>query len=477
VSGAAALVGALRRLLGDERVTSCLEAPDVDPRTSEPVSGAPLGAPVAWVRPGDTAACAAVVQAAAGAGVPVAVVGDATTFWDGLRVGGGVVIDARALAGPLAVDAERRVAWVGAGRSVREVDRAARARGLALAAYPDSSGDTPVGSMLAVGCTAGLGMGTALPLEQVTGATVVTGAGEVVRLGASHALGHAAFSRHGLPDALGLFAAAEGRAGVVTEVGLSLVPAGFIVDGRVGGEAQALPVAAVLRALRAARRGLDRGGLDSFRFEAGVREGRRAVDWEVYFRARSVRSPEDAAVEARAVAVALKELGFPAASLALESEAARRGESPDHEGRFSVPPGEHRARLRQGAFWGAEVAVGWGDELPASLARLEALFAEVGALDPIHRRLGVYPGHHAVSVGVQVLGRRDAASVEALRRCLAAALPDLAALGVPYRQGNLWRSSLEVHPGARAASLFMERLLGVMVPAGTLPGARGGAPR
>lgn len=111
-------------------------------------------------------------------------------------------------------------------------NREARTHGLCLRAYPDTAGDTPAGTLVAVGATAGLGLGRILPIEQVTSATLVLGSGEVVRVGASHALGGPPFARQGLPDLLGLFTAAEGRGALVTQLGLALAPAPFCVFGR-----------------------------------------------------------------------------------------------------------------------------------------------------------------------------------------------------------------------------------------------------
>jgi hypothetical protein len=468
-----AILDRVRRALGDAAVSVAGES-DRDPRTQEPVSGRSFGAPIAWVRATSTEECAKVLRLAHEERVPVAVVGEATTFWDGLRVEGAIALDATRLRGPLHIDVERRIAWAGAARSVREIDVAARAHGLALAAYPDTGGDTPIGSLVAVGCTAGLGMGRGLPIEQLTGATVVTGAGEVVRLGASHALGHAAFTRHGLPDALGLFVAAEGAAAVITEVGLTLVPAGYVVVGRAAGQGSELPLERMHAALVVARGGLDRGVLDTLRFEAGCKARMPQISWEAFLRVLSFRSPEDALAEARDLASELEAAIGGKILLEPESAEARRGKGKDYDRRYSVPPGEHRRQLRSGAFWGAEVAVGWGSELRACSERLAALFRDAASVEPLHRRFGVYAGHHVVSVGVQVLGRRDPDAVNALEQAIATCLPNLLDLGgVPYRTGNLWRAALKERESAGSALDLVERLRVVIDPRTSLPGAAG----
>ena len=181
--------------------------------------------------------------------------------------------------------------------------------------------------------------------------------------------------------------------------------------------------------------------------------------------------------EARAMAADLEARGVGHFTLDAEDEAARRGAGAAYDARWSVPPGEHHARLAGGAFWGAEVSVGWGPELVACAERLARLFDESASLDPMHRRFGAYAGHHAVSLGVQVLGRRSPDAVAALRDRVRDALPDLVARGgVPYRAGNLWRPTLDAHPEARAASAAVARVRAALDPDGVFPGPVDGTP-
>ena len=438
-----ATVDALRAALGEGRVTSCLDEADSDPRTAAHVSGRSVGRPLCWTRPETTAHCAAIVRIARAHGAAVCPVGEATTFWDGLRVGDAIALDATTLRNPLEIDPVRRLAWAGAGCSVRSVDRAASGGGFcALASHPDTAGDTPLGSLVAVGSTAGRGLGTILPIDQVTGATLVLGTGEIVRAGAAHSLGGPSFLRHGLPDLLGLLTAAEGRAAVLTEVGLALRPAPFLVRGR-GRRApleRAPDVDLVMDLLAVARRGMDRGTLATFRLELtteGAGAGPASLD--VLFECVSTRTADDAWAEAAILRDEVAPLLEVAVPLEPETERARAGSLPEYDERFDVAPGQHRRRIEGGAFWGAEAATSWGTELGACLEQLLAVYARLGDAAPAHRRLGVYPAPHGVSAGVVVLAGAEPARLEQTVQILSGAQRHLLATGaVPYRTGNLW---------------------------------------
>jgi hypothetical protein len=116
------------------------------------------------------------------------------------------------------------------------------------------------------------------------------------------------------------------------------------------------------------------------------------------------------------------------------------------------------------------VNVGWGPELHACAERLTRLFDATAEVEPLHRRLGIYAGHHVLSAGVQVTVRRDPAAIDGLQDRIRGALPDLLARGgVPYRAGNLWRPLLERHP----AIVLSERLRALLDPDRVVPGPRG----
>src|SRR5262249_45133936 len=148
---------------------------------------------------------------------------------------------------------------------VREVDRSARAQGLCLLAYPDSDGVVSVGSMAAVACTSGLGLGRTPPVEQIVGLTIVTPDATVLKTGASWRLGRGGVT-HGLPDPTGIFLGSQGRFGVITEVVLALAPAPFLA-ARSWWEPWR-PPGALVEDLRRGRLQMDQGTVDSLRLEA-----------------------------------------------------------------------------------------------------------------------------------------------------------------------------------------------------------------
>lgn len=455
-----------------------LDGPDRDERTAEHASGLGIGVPFAWLRARDAAGVAAVVDVGRASGRRVVVVGEATTFWDGLDVDGALVLDARALEGPLDIDAEARVAHVGAGRTLRAIDDAARAFGLCLVGRPDAGGDTSAGSLLAVGCAAGLGSGLGPPVDQVLGALVVTGRGEALRLGASGAL-HGRFDQAlGIPDALSLLVAAEGRGAVIVELGLALAPAPRVVALRGRLPLAGPPDAAALsRLLARAREEVDRGGVDTFRVEAGLAAAEAKAVPEVFARAFSLRGTGAAEARARELAHALSDVGVEALEFTAEPEAAYRGESAASDFHWAYGVGEHRRRLRGSAFSGVEVTAAWGSPLRAALDRASLLLRELGAATPVHRHLSVYVAPRTVTVGVHVASARTPEAVEQVRDVLSRAQPALVACGVPYRTGAFFRDAVDRHVVAGDAVVTQRRtdeLLAHLDPAGILGSA---APR
>jgi len=440
----------LRETLGRDRVLEGPSAADeIRRRSLNPASD---GAPDVLVRPETTDECRTAVELVASEGLAPHPVGALTTFWEPHPRDVAVAVDTIGLRTPARVDAAERIGYFGAGTSVREVDRLARAQGLCLVAYPDSDGSTSVGSLAAVGCTTGLGLGRVQPVEQIVGLTVVTTDATVLRTGASWRRGRGGL-RHGTPDPTGIFLASQGRLGIITEVILTLAPAPFLA-ARIWAEPWrgAAPLA---DGLRRARLRLDDGTVDSLRIEAGAAGNATPTASEWFARCWAADSADSA--DRRAAAVA-EDLGGRAARRWVESAAARRGELPDHDERYSLPPGTHHARTGRGGFLGVEVTVNWGDQLEPALGTLAALFDALGTLRPGQRRLGIYPGPHAVSIGVQVMLSGGEATADAVREMLAGVVDPLSALGaVPYRPGRVWSADVDRQERADPAAALVRR--------------------
>jgi FAD/FMN-containing dehydrogenase len=420
------LRASLAKVLGDERVWT--DAPDASWARRAALGSS--GPPRCVVRPHDTAECLLVARLAHEVGVRVVALGEASTFWQPQDVHECVVVDTRALRTPSRIDVERRFALVGAGVGVREIDRRARAEGLCVAAYPDTDGDTPIAGVLAVGSTAGLGLGRALPIELVLGATIVTADARLVRAGASHALGGPAFLAHGLPTMLGSLAGFQGAGAIVTEVALALHPVAHQAWTRVS-----VPELDPSW-LDAARRALDRGVLDSLCIERSGAPGHERV--EVFARTHSLIDGE---LASHALVEFLADAELSTGEIGHDTPASLRGEEPDYSRRWRLASGQHVRQLQSGAFLGVEVAVSWGPELRRALALLERTFAETSTHPSMVRRLALYPSDRSVSIGVQVMV--PPAAIAAAQTVLRGPMAELLALGaVPYRPGALWAEAL-----------------------------------
>lgn len=440
----------LRAALGPDRVL-------VGPPAAAALRGRGLNpasdpAPRCLLRPRTTEECRLAVATLAEVGVGAEPIAALTTFWEPYRAGLEAGIDTLGLRAPCRVDERERVGYFGAGITIREADRLARAHGLCLLAYPDSDGGTSLGSLAAVGCTTGLGMGRAQPLDQVIGLTVVSRAGTVLKTGTSWRLGHGGMA-HGVPDATGVFLASQGELGVITEVLLALAPAPYLAARwwpSPCGRADEL-----VAQLAQARRQLDHGIVDSLRLEtvAGGRESPRASEWFL-----RCWAPDSAAAADERCAIAARQLGAREARAWVESAAGRRGEPPDDDRRYSLPPGSHRERTGAAGFLGIEVTVNWGDQLAPSLRILSEVFAALGDLGLGHRRLGIYPGPHVVAIGVQAMLSGGETTADAVRRIMATAVEPLGALGaVPYRPGRLWRDVMERRRQADPCAALVRR--------------------
>jgi len=430
------VVDALRDELGADRVLDGSPAGDeVQRRSLNPLSEVP---PRCLLRPRNTEECRVIVKALAAVDCYPHPIAALTTFWEPHSQRAAVGLDTLEMRAPRRIDPRERVGYFGAGVSVREADRAAREHGLCLVAYPDSDGSASVGSMAAVACTTGLGLGRMQPLDQITGLTVVTRDAAVLRTGAAWRLGHAGVA-HGIPDPMGIFLGAQGGFGVITEVLLTLEPAPFLA-ARSWNSAWTTP-GEIAEQLRRARQVMDAGAVDSLRLET-ICAGRAQPTATEWF-ARCWAAESAAEADARCAAVA-RGLEARDPRCWAESEAARRGELPGHDERYSVPPGEHQARTGRAGFLGIEVNVNWGDQLDAALRLFADLFTSLGALGLGHRRLGIYPSSHAVSIGIQAMLSGGDAPADAVRDALAAIVTPLNAIGaVPYRSGRIWKETMD----------------------------------
>jgi hypothetical protein len=380
-------------------------------------------------------------------------IGSLTTFWEPHPGDVEVGLDTLGLRMPARIAVDERVAYFGAGTTVREVDRLARQHGLCLVAYPDSDGSASIGSMAAVACTSGLGMARVAPVEQIVGLTVVTPEATVLKTGASWRLGRGGIA-HGMPDPTGMFLGAQGRFGVVTEVVMTLAPAPWLA-ARAWSEPWRSP-RTLAEALRRGRNEMDRGTIDTLRLEAVSAGGGTppsAIEWLV----RCWSTESAASASERAGGVATRQ-GAPAARAWVESESGRRGELPDHDARYSLPPGTHHERTGRDGFLGIEVNVNWGAQLDATLGVFADLFDAVGALPLGPLRLGIYLAPHTVAIGAQAMLAGGTATPDEVRDTLATFAEPLSALGVlPYRPGRVWNAVIDRRERSDPACALIRR--------------------
>jgi FAD/FMN-containing dehydrogenase len=469
-AGASQLDRVVDRLRGELDRDRILEGPqaakEVQRRSLNPGGDV---APQYLLRPQNTKECRVVVAALSSIGCYPNPIGALTTFWEPHPIGSGVGVDTLGLREPCRIDRRERVGYFGAGITVREVDRFARARGLCLVAYPDSDGETSVGSMAAVASTTGLGLGRMPPVEQIVGLTIVTPDATVVKTGASWRFGRGGLA-HGIPDPSGVFLGSQGRFGVITEVVLTLAPAPFLA-ARSWCSPWA-PPDEVASQLRRARQRMDHGTVDSLRLETvcAGREQPSATEW--FLRCWALVSAEVADKRCAALAQSLAARdprGW------VESAAGRRGDLPDHDARYSVPPGAHHERTGHEGFLGIEVTTNWGDQLDAALKLFAELFGVLGTLGLRHRRLGIYPSVHAVSIGIQAMLSGGEASADRVRAAMAKFVEPLSALGViPYKPGRLWREIMDQWEVGDPACAIIQRtgLFGRSQPVGLGPTER-----
>ncbi|RFA11241.1 FAD-linked oxidoreductase [Subtercola boreus] len=172
-------------------------------------------------RPATPDAVQRAVAAAARAGIRIKAVGAGHSF-TGIAVATGVQLDLSDLSGVLAVDQERSRVTLAAGTRLYDLPRLLRPHGLALANMGDIDRQSISGA-ISTG-THGTGAGFGGIATQVVGAELVTGTGELLRVGdtgGGAATGTDAENADLLPAvALGL-----GALGILVSVTLQCVPA------------------------------------------------------------------------------------------------------------------------------------------------------------------------------------------------------------------------------------------------------------
>ncbi|MEU3306471.1 FAD-binding oxidoreductase [Nocardiopsis sp. NPDC055551] len=180
---------------------------------------APYGGPVAVVRPRETADVARVVRACVEHGVPVVARGAGTGLSGAANAGQGwVVVSFERMDRVLEVDAVQQSVTVQPGVVNDDLRERVAADGLWYPPDPASAPWSTIGGNVATNAGGLCCVKYGVTRDYVLGMEVVTGTGEVVRLGRTTAKGVTGY------DLAGLMVGSEGTLGLVTEVTLRLVP-------------------------------------------------------------------------------------------------------------------------------------------------------------------------------------------------------------------------------------------------------------
>ncbi|MFE6844619.1 FAD-binding oxidoreductase [Streptomyces sp. NPDC057686] len=180
-------------------------------------AGAPYVLPAAAVEPRDTAEVAAVVAYCHEHGVPVVARGAGTGLSGGANaVEGCVVVSFKAMDRILRIDSDERLAVVQPGVVNDDLRAACAAEGLWYPPDPASAPWSTIGGNVATNAGGLCCVKYGVTRDYVLGLEVVTGRGEVVRLGRRTAKSSAGFAL------AGLLVGSEGTLGLVTEVTVRL---------------------------------------------------------------------------------------------------------------------------------------------------------------------------------------------------------------------------------------------------------------
>ncbi len=397
------------------------------PRPLHDLAGHALGEPSLVVSVRSKAELRAALAEARARGAPFAAVGHLSTYWHNLSLDGAVVADLSTYDREVAFDVDNGVATFESGVTLRSLDAALRARGFHLPMHPDAFGDTLLGSAVANGVTAGLGMMSRDFLDSIVGFELLLTDGRALQVGASRLLGGrpGAVTR-GLPDLRSLCFGAEGALGVLTEIDVALVPAGW--EARIECQAPEDRFADVLSFAHGWRR---RGVLDTLRW-VWTRAGQLTIHLSSQVDAREL--------EGRVERVCASLPAWASPQVSTLGDEYRRGVAPGYDAKWPGPPGQTWRGGRAQPFFGLDSVI------PYSKITEAYRWARTVPIDAVHRRVACYFGPDGVNLGVHCVSASEAER-HAARAALEARSPALADFAaVPYRPGLAWR-----HETARRA--------------------------
>jgi glycolate oxidase len=180
---------------------------------------APVGEPLALIRATSSDQVAATVRVCARSGVPVTARGAGTGLSGGANaIDGGVIIALDRLNEIRLIDSLERLAVVQAGVINDELRMAAAEHGLWYPPDPASSPWSTIGGNIATNAGGVCCVKYGVTKDYVLALEVVTGAGDLVRLGRTTAKGVAGY------DLVALMVGSEGTLGIITEATVRLKP-------------------------------------------------------------------------------------------------------------------------------------------------------------------------------------------------------------------------------------------------------------
>lgn len=212
-----AVIDALRRVLPADRL---LLDPDVAATYAhDEAEWAPHAAPAAVVRPRSAEEVQAVVRAAIAHRAPVVARGAGTGLSGGANaVAGCIVVSLEAMTAVKVIDELERHAVVEPGVVNDDLRAACATRGLWYPPDPASSPWSTLGGNVATNAGGLCCVKYGVTRDYVMGLQVVTGTGDLVRLGRTTAKGVAGY------DLAGLMVGSEGTLGIITEITVKLRP-------------------------------------------------------------------------------------------------------------------------------------------------------------------------------------------------------------------------------------------------------------